>query len=126
MQIDRLDHLVLTVSDMGKSLSFYANALGMQIESFGGNRKALRFGNQKINLHHNDAPIKPHATHPVPGSADLCFISSTPLEMWLSHLERLAITVEDGPVQRTGATGPIISIYLRDPDSNLIEISNYL
>lgn len=126
MILDRLDHLVLTVNNLEATISFYTQVLGMQLEVFGTNRKALTFGQQKINLHSADEPIKPHADKPTPGSADLCLITLTPISDVISHLNNLNITIEEGPVPRTGALGPIISIYLRDPDSNLIEISNYL
>lgn len=126
MIVDRIDHLVLTVNNLDATVLFYTQALGMQLEIFGSNRMALTFGQQKINLHPKDAPIKPHAKLPTPGSADLCLISSTPIDDIISHLKNLNISIEEGPVPRTGAQGPIISIYLRDPDSNLIEISNYI
>ncbi|MEO0937683.1 MAG: VOC family protein [Pseudomonadota bacterium] len=126
-RIDALDHLVLTVTDMAATIAFY-EALGMVAQGFtvadGSTRHALGFGAQKINLHPASAPFKPHAEAPMPGSADLCFLSETPLADWQSHLAQKGITVEEGPVPRTGAAGPITSIYLRDPDGNLIEISN--
>jgi catechol 2,3-dioxygenase-like lactoylglutathione lyase family enzyme len=125
MQIDRLDHLVLTVKNMDDTVEFYTNVLGMRMELFGSNRKALRFGNQKINLHSADNPIEPHAGLPTSGSADLCFITATPISEFISHLNLLGVEIIDGPVTRTGALGPIISVYLRDPDMNLIELSNY-
>lgn len=128
--IHALDHLVLTVTDLQATIGFYEAILGMQAKSFipadGGTRWALAFGAQKINLHQADAPFDPKAAHPLPGSADLCFLSDQPLSDWLAHLEHHDVRVEDGPVYRTGATGPIHSIYLRDPDGNLIEISNQL
>ncbi|WP_374200788.1 VOC family protein [Inquilinus sp. Marseille-Q2685] len=130
MRIDHLDHLVLTVASIEATCDFYTQALGMQVETFGadtpeGNRrKALRFGDQKINLHQAGHEFEPKALRPTPGSADLCFIAATPLEEVMAHLQRLGIAIEEGPVPRTGAAGPIRSIYLRDPDANLIEISN--
>ena len=123
MRIDRLDHLVLTVADVEASLAFYAKVLGMQPITFGNGRRALAFGNQKINLHPASAPIKPHAATPTAGSADLCFIVETPLEEVMRHLAACGVTIEDGPVPRTGATGPIQSVYFRDPDGNLLELS---
>lgn len=124
IRIDHLDHLVLTVASIEATCDFYARALGMQVETFGEGRKALRFGNQKINLHQAGREFEPKALRPTPGSADLCFIAATPLEEVAAHLERLGIEIEEGPVPRTGAAGPIRSVYLRDPDANLIEISN--
>jgi len=125
-QISGLDHLVLTVRDMQATIRFYA-ALGMRAEAFqaadGTTRHALMFGTQKINLHEAKAPFAPHAAHPGPGTADLCFLSETPLDAWQDHLSQHGITIEEGPVPRSGATGPILSLYLRDPDGNLIEIS---
>lgn len=124
--IDRLDHVVLTVADVEKTCEFYSRALGMEVQTFGAGRKALVFGRQKLNLHQHGREIEPKAKRPTPGSADLCFIAATPVEAVLAHLRSLGIEIEDGPVPRTGATGPIRSIYFRDPDENLIEVSNYL
>jgi catechol 2,3-dioxygenase-like lactoylglutathione lyase family enzyme len=124
IRIDHLDHLVLTVASIEATCDFYARALGMQVETFGEGRKALRFGDQKINLHQAGREFEPKALRPTPGSADLCFIAATPLEEVTADLQRLGIAIEEGPVPRTGATGPIRSVYLRDPDANLIEISN--
>ncbi len=124
IQIDHLDHLVLTVASIEESCAFYASVLGMEVETFGGGRKSLRFGNQKINLHQAEHEFEPKARAPTPGSGDLCFIAATPLEDVVAHLERLSIPIELGPVDRTGATAPIRSVYIRDPDANLIEISN--
>jgi catechol 2,3-dioxygenase-like lactoylglutathione lyase family enzyme len=122
-----LDHLVLTVADIKVTSSFYQDILGMQSESFtiadGSKRWALKFGIQKINLHQAGAEFDPKSANPTPGSADLCFLSATPLKDWIEHLSTHSITIEVGPVARTGATRPIISIYIRDPDRNLIEIS---
>ncbi len=129
-RVTALDHLVLTVADIGATVDFYTRVLGMRSESFtpagGAPRMALRFGAQKINLHQVGAEFRPHAGHVQAGSADLCFLSETPLDAWQAHLAAQAITVEEGPVRRTGAEGPILSIYLRDPDCNLIEVSNRL
>lgn len=122
--IDRLDHLVLTVADIDATCAFYARVLGMTIETFGEGRKALKFGNQKINLHQAGREFEPKARQPMPGSADLCFIASTPLEQVIAHLQAEGVVIEEGPVKRTGATGPIRSVYFRDPDGNLIEVSN--
>ena len=112
MKIDSLDHVVLTVGDIDVTAAFYSKALGMEVVTFGNGRKALSFGAQKIKQ------------HPTPGSADLCFITSVPIPEVIRHLAACGVAVIEGPVQRTGATGPILSIYLRDPDLNLIEISN--
>ncbi len=124
IRIDHLDHLVLTVASIEATCDFYARALGMTVETFGQGRKALRFGTQKINLHQAGREFEPKALRPTPGSADLCFIAATPLEEVMAYLQRLGIVLEEGPVPRSGATGPIRSVYLRDPDRNLIEISN--
>lgn len=125
-----LDHLVLTVADPKATVAFYCDVLGMVAEVFhpadGSTRTALTFGSQKINLHPAAAPFDPKAAQPLPGSADLCFLTEVPLADWEAHLARLGVAVIDGPVRRTGATGPILSLYLRDPDGNLIEVSNRL
>jgi len=125
-QIDHLDHLVLTVKDVDASCRFYEKALGMKVVTFGAGRKALSFGHQKINLHASGKEFEPKAVHPTPGSADLCFITRQPLDVVMQHLAAAGVALLEGPVQRTGAMGPIISVYLRDPDQNLIEISNYV
>ncbi len=124
--VKRLDHLVLTVMDIARSVAFYQAVLGMEKVEFGDNRIALAFGEQKINLHQQGREFEPHAGQVQPGSADLCFIVDTPVESTLARLEQLGVAVIDGPVDRTGAAGPIRSVYFRDPDGNLIEISNYI
>ncbi len=124
--IDRLDHLVLTVNDIEATVDFYIQVLGMRLEVFGENRKALVFGQQKINLHPFKEPLKPHANLPTPGSADFCFITPVPINEFIAHLNQLNIQIEEGPVTRAGAIGQITSVYIRDPDLNLIEISNYV
>ena len=126
IQIDHLDHLVLTVASVERTCAFYADVLGMTIETFGGGRKALRFGNQKINLHQAGQEFEPKAKVPTPGSGDFCFIAATGLETVILRLNQLGILIEQGPVDRTGATGKIRSVYIRDPDANLIEISNLI
>ena len=126
MKIDSLDHLVLTVSDIEASIVFYTRSLGMEVVSFGAGRKALSFGSQKINLHQHGKEFEPKAWAPSPGSADLCFLTSVPLAEVAEHLAACGVPVIEGPVQRTGATGAILSVYVRDPDMNLIEISNRL
>lgn len=125
MEIDRIDHFVLTVQSIEATCDFYAKVLGMAVETFGDGRKALRFGAQKINLHQAGAEFLPKALRPMPGSADFCLIARTPLDQVIAHLNAMDVPIEEGPVARTGATGPIRSIYLRDPDRNLIEISQY-
>jgi catechol 2,3-dioxygenase-like lactoylglutathione lyase family enzyme len=124
LEIDRLDHLVLTVRDLEATAAFYQRALGMTRETFGAGRVALHFGRQEINLHPAGGEFDPKAACPTPGSADLCFITKTPIEEVQVHLESCGIVIEEGPVARTGAQGPIVSLYLRDPDGNLIEVSN--
>lgn len=125
MLIDRLDHLVLTVTDIIETCDFYSRVLGMKVVTFGADRKALTYGSQKINLHQQGKEFEPKATDPTPGSADLCFITDTPMNEVIMHLQQCNITILEGPVRRTGATGPIMSVYFRDPDGNLLEISNY-
>lgn len=125
MKVSHLDHLVLTVADIEISCQFYQSALNFEVITFGENRKALKFGNQKINLHQVGKEFEPKAVHPTTGSADLCFIAETPLEEVIAHLQTQNIDIVEGPIERTGAMGKILSIYLRDPDQNLIEIANY-
>lgn len=122
--LDRLDHLVLTVADLDRTIAFYRDVLGMRLETFGQGRKALTFGDQKINLHEAGHEFEPKALRPTRGSADLCFLAATPLERVAAHVGALGVAIEEGPVRRTGATGPILSIYVRDPDGNLVEIAN--
>ncbi|QQE75407.1 VOC family protein [Brevibacillus composti] len=124
--IDRLDHLVLTVRDVEATCSFYERVLGMSVVTFGGGRKALQFGRQKINLHQAGKEFEPKAENPLPGSADLCFIAAVSLEEIIAHLQACGVPLVEGPVERTGATGKIRSVYLRDPDQNLLEISVYM
>lgn len=121
--ITALDHLVLTVRDLDATLRFYVEGLGMELREFGEGRKALHFGDQKINLHVAGHEFEPKATAPTPGSADLCFLTERPLAEIGAHLAALGHPPIEGPVPRTGATGPILSIYARDPDGNLIEIA---
>ena len=126
MHIDRIDHLVLTVDDVEGAIAFYVDVLGMVEVTFGSGRKALTFGSSKINLHQRGREFEPKAASPTPGSADLCLIADDPLEEVLAELAAHGVAIEEGPVTRTGATGPIRSVYVRDPDRNLIELSNYL
>jgi len=125
MKISNIDHLVLTVADIDKTIDFYTNILGFEVVTFGNNRKALTFGNQKINLHQKEKEFEPKAEHPTTGSADLCFISETDIDDVLEELKQKNIEIIEGVVERTGAIGKIKSVYFRDPDLNLIEISNY-
>ena len=124
--IDRLDHLVLTVKDIQATREFYEDILGMEMRSFGNKRFALHFGNQKFNLHEVNNPIDPNVRHATPGSADLCLITETPIAEVISILESKQIPIIAGPGKRTGAIGVLLSIYVYDPDDNLIEIANYI
>jgi catechol 2,3-dioxygenase-like lactoylglutathione lyase family enzyme len=125
--IRALDHLVLTVANISESVRFYAQVLGAEAQQFqvsdGSSRWALQIGQQKINLHRHGQEFEPKAANPLPGSGDMCFLTDLPLSNWVSHLDAQGVAIEDGPVPRTGATGPVMSLYLRDPDGNLIEIS---
>lgn len=124
MKIDRIDHFVLTVRDPEATCAFYSRVLGMHPVTFAGGRKALAFGNQKINLHQAGREFEPKAERPVPGSADFCLITSVPLAEVMAHLESCGVAILEGPVAKTGATGPLRSVYFRDPDLNLVEVSN--
>ncbi len=126
MHIDRIDHLVLTVDDVERTIAFYVHVLGMREVTFDSGRKALTFGSSKINLHQRGRELEPKAANPTPGSADLCLIADDPLQIVLADLAASGVALEEGPVSRTGARGPITSVYIRDPDRNLIELSNYL
>jgi catechol 2,3-dioxygenase-like lactoylglutathione lyase family enzyme len=123
--IDRIDHLVLTVADVDQTVDFYARVLGMEPVTFGDGRRALRFGRHKLNLHQAGRELDPKARRPTPGSADLCLVATAPLDQVVDRLQAQGVPVEEGPVARTGATGPITSVYFRDPDGNLIEVSTY-
>lgn len=125
MKISNIDHIVLTVKNIDITIQFYVSVLGMVKENFGEGRIALRFGRQKINLHEYGNELEPKATTPVPGSEDLCFITETILEEAIAHVRSTGTSIIEGPVKRTGATGTILSFYFRDPDGNLIEVSNY-
>ncbi len=125
MKIDRIDHLVLTVRSIDATCEFYSRVLGMTAVTFGAGRKALRFGAQKINLHEMGKEFDPKAARPTPGSADVCLISAVALPEVVAHLGRCGVDIIEGPVARTGARGPIQSVYFRDPDLNLIEVSTY-
>lgn len=125
MRIDRIDHIVITAFDVARTIDFYTRVLGMEAVTFGGGRRALAFGRQKINLHQAGREYEPKALKPVPGSLDLCFITTTPLAEVAAHLASQGVAIAEGPVAKTGALGPMRSIYFRDPDGNLIEVSNY-
>jgi catechol 2,3-dioxygenase-like lactoylglutathione lyase family enzyme len=125
MKMTHLDHLVLTVKSIEATCAFYSQVLGMEVVTFGQNRKALAFGSQKINLHEQGREFEPKAERPTPGSAVLCFITTTPRAEVIAHLQACEVAILEGPVPRTGAGGPMTSLYFRDPDLNLIEISNY-
>lgn len=126
MKIDRIDHIVLTVKDIEATCVFYREVLGMEVVTFGEGRKALAFGRQKINLHQAGGEFEPKAENPAPGSADICFIVESRLTDAIEHLDSRGIRIIEGPVMRTGAAGPIESVYIRDPDLNLIEIAVYV
>jgi catechol 2,3-dioxygenase-like lactoylglutathione lyase family enzyme len=125
MNVNRLDHLVLTVTSIEATVDFYTRFLGMEAIIFGTGRTALRFGTSKINLHQAGKEFEPKALRPTPGSADICLIVDDDIATVIADLTGAGIMIEEGPVDRTGATGPIVSCYLRDPDQNLIELSNY-
>jgi catechol 2,3-dioxygenase-like lactoylglutathione lyase family enzyme len=126
MRIERLDHLVLTVRDIAATCAFYERVLGMQVVTFGEGRKALAFGQHKFNLHEAGREFEPKADRPTPGSIDLCLIAQGNLDGVIAHLKACGVPILEGPVKRTGALGPILSVYFRDPDRNLIEVSTYL
>ena len=126
MKIDRIDHLVLTVMDIKRTCAFYQSVLGFQVITFGEGRKALQSGAQKLNLHELGKEFEPKAAVPMPGAMDICFITDVPIGEVLRELREKGVAVEEGPVERAGATGTLLSVYLRDPDWNLIEISNYV
>jgi catechol 2,3-dioxygenase-like lactoylglutathione lyase family enzyme len=121
--IDHLDHIVLTTCERAACVDFYTRVLGMRLETFGQGRSALKFGNQKINIHERGREFEPKAHLPVPGALDLCFIVDRPLDQVIAHVQSCNWPVIEGPVERTGAIGKLRSIYLRDPDLNLIELS---
>ena len=126
MKIDRLDHFVLTVRDIEATCQFYSRLCDMEIVTFGDDRKALAFGRQKINLHEIGKEFEPKAAAPVPGSGDLCFITRTPIKQVVEHIHVCDVPIIEGPIKRTGALGLMESVYVRDPDGNLVEIANYL
>jgi catechol 2,3-dioxygenase-like lactoylglutathione lyase family enzyme len=125
MKLERLDHLVLTVADIDRTCDFYRSVLGMEVVTFGEGRTALKFGRQKINLHPADNVPGLVADKPTPGSADLCFITQVPLAEVSANLQKCGVPIVAGPGPRAGAIGTIQSVYIPDPDLNLVEISNY-
>ena len=125
IKIDRIDHVVLTVFDLERTLDFYSRVLGMEPVTFAGGRRGLSFGRQKFNLHQSGREFEPKALRPAPGTIDLCLITETPLAAVMDALKGHGVAIIDGPVDKTGAMGPIKSVYFRDPDGNLIEVSNY-
>ena len=124
MRIRAIDHVVLTVRDIDRTLSFYQRALGMGAVRFGEGRHALAFGDQKLNLHQAGHEFEPKASVPTPGSVDLCLLTDTPLDDVIAELRAAEVAIELGPVAKTGARNPLRSIYFRDPDGNLIEVAN--
>jgi catechol 2,3-dioxygenase-like lactoylglutathione lyase family enzyme len=124
LKIDAIDHVVLTVKNIETTCAFYTRVLGMKEVTFSGGRKALAFGAQKFNLHETGKEFDPKAEHATPGSGDFCFLTSTPIVEVIQHLRDSHVPILDGPVRRTGAIGPLLSVYFRDPDLNLIEVSN--
>jgi len=125
MRIDRIDHIVITAHDLERTIEFYARVLGMEPITFAGGRRGLAFGRQKINLHQAGREFEPKALKPTPGSIDLCFITQSPLDEVVAHVTGCGVKIAEGPVEKTGALGPMQSIYFRDPDGNLIEVSKY-
>jgi catechol 2,3-dioxygenase-like lactoylglutathione lyase family enzyme len=126
MKVDRIDHFVLTVRDMEATCDFYSRVLGIEVEEFEGGRQALRFGRQKINLHQAGAEFDPKAGNPTPGSGDFCLVTEVLLQSVVGHLESCGVEIIEGPIARTGATSRLESVYFRDADGNLVEVSNYL
>ena len=123
--IDRIDHLVLTVFDLDRTLDFYQRVLGMEPITFAGGRRGLAFGRQKLNLHQAGREFEPKALKPTPGAIDLCFITESTLDEVVAHLRSQGVAIAAGPVEKTGALGPMMSVYFRDPDGNLVEVSRY-
>jgi catechol 2,3-dioxygenase-like lactoylglutathione lyase family enzyme len=125
MKIDSIDHVVLTVKDISATCDFYSKVLGMEVVTFGEGRKALAFGSQKINLQQFGRESTLIAEKPTPGSADICFITSVPVSEVIAHIQSFGVKLIGGPVERNGARGEMMSVYFRDPDLNLVEVSNY-
>lgn len=124
MKVQRIDHVVLTVADVDRTLAFYERVLGMTAVSFGAGRRALAFGDQKLNLHQAGREFEPKALRPTPGAIDLCLVTDVPLDEVAAHLRSQSVAIEHGPVDKIGARGALRSLYFRDPDGNLIEVSN--
>ena len=124
MRVSRIDHVVLTVADLERTLSFYQRVLGMSPVTFGEGRRALAFGDQKLNLHQAGREFEPKARRPTPGAVDICFTTDVPLDEVIAHLRAESVVIELGPVAKVGARGPLRSVYFRDPDGNLVEVSN--
>jgi catechol 2,3-dioxygenase-like lactoylglutathione lyase family enzyme len=124
MKVDRIDHVVLTCGDVERTISFYERALGMRALTFGSGRRALTFGDQKLNLHQAGREYEPKARVPTPGSVDVCFVTDVPLADVAAHLRSVGVAIELGPVDKTGARAALRSLYFRDPDGNLVEVSN--
>ena len=125
ISIDRIDHVVLTVDDVEATCAFYERTLGMTAVTFSGGRRGLAFGKQKINLHQAGREFEPRAARATPGSADFCLIAAVPLDVVIAHLAACDVPLVQGPVAKTGALGPMQSVYFRDPDGNLVEVSVY-
>ena len=125
ISIDRIDHIVLTVFDIERTLDFYSRVLGMEPVTFAGGRRGLAFGRQKLNLHQAGREFEPKALRPAPGAIDICFITEQSLDDVMAQLRAQGVVIIQGPVDKTGALGPMMSVYFRDPDGNLIEVSNY-
>lgn len=126
MELEAIDHVVLTVRDIPASVAFYSRVLGMREVVFGEGRRALAFGRCKLNLHQAGREFEPKAAHPAPGAVDLCLLARTPVAEIVRHLAAHHVAIEEGPIERTGSQGPILSVYVRDPDGNLIELSHPL
>ena len=126
MNLESIDHVVLTVRDIHTSVAFYTRVLGMREVIFGDDRRALAFGRCKLNLHQAGREFEPKAAHPASGAIDVCLLARTPVADIVRHLAAHGVAIEEGPVERTGAQGSILSVYVRDPDGNLIELSNPL
>jgi catechol 2,3-dioxygenase-like lactoylglutathione lyase family enzyme len=124
MKVQRIDHIVLTVADIERTLAFYERVLGMTAVSFGEGRRALAFGDQKLNLHRAGREFEPKALRPTPGAIDLCLVTDVPLDEVAAHLRSESVVIEHGPVDKIGARSTLRSLYFRDPDGNLIEVSN--
>lgn len=126
MKIDGIDHIAITVADMDRTIDFYRRVLGAEVETFGAGRTALRLGRNKLNLHDAGTGASIVAARPTVGAIDICFLTQTPMAEVVAHVEGCGVAIEQGPVERTGAHGPILSVYIRDPDGNLVEIAKQL